>query len=100
MKLEFNDDTEKRKDLLQYLTEEDLATIDKAIEEGHCSLKSGQEWNGHVFLPGFSPEAAEFSYNNFEPTEHDVFIMSYPKTGNLATVTSSFFYSGNWWIRL
>ena len=83
MKFEFI--TEEMKDLLQYLTEEDLAKIGNEIKEAFTFLKPNQEWMDHVFLPGFSPEVAEYIYNNFEPREQDVFIMSYPKTGKKLT---------------
>ena len=71
------------KDLLKYLSQEELGKIVQAMEEMFTSLKSDQEWKGHVFMPGFSPEVAEFVYNNYEPTDKDVFIASYPKTGKM-----------------
>ena len=74
---------EEIKDLLKYLSQEELGKIVQAMKEMFTSLKSGQEWKGHVFIPGFSPEIAEFFYNNYEPTEKDVFVASYPKTGKM-----------------
>ena len=84
--MKFKLNPNEHKDLLKYLTEEDLAKIGESIENMFDALKSGQEWNGHVFLPGFFPEIAEDVYNNYEPTYQDVFVVSYPKTGeNLCT---------------
>ena len=84
MKFELNPD--ELQDLLKYLTVEDLAKIEESMKNTFGSLKSEEEWNGHVFMPGFSPEMAEYAYNNYEPTDQDVFVVSYPKTGkNLHT---------------
>ena len=75
------------KDLLKYLKVEDLAKIGKSVRNTFNASKSVEEWNGHVFMLGSSPEVAEYVYNNYEPTDQDVFVVSYPKTGtNLYTL--------------
>ena len=79
------------KDLFKYLSQEELEKIVQAMNEIFTSLKSGQEWKGHVFMPGFSPEMAEFVYHNYEPTDKDVFIASYPKTGKMNVGVFIFF---------
>ena len=76
-------DQDKMQCLLKYLSAEDLELLTKATQEAF-NLSSpiiAQEWRGHLLTSPFSVKMAEYVYNQYEPTQKDVFIMSYPKTG-------------------
>ncbi|CAK8681457.1 unnamed protein product [Clavelina lepadiformis] len=69
-------------DLASYIPASERPDVNKIIQiESNRHLNpSMTEWKGYRFTTPFNAEIVEWHYHNWDPSENDVLIASFPKT--------------------
>lgn len=63
----------------------------KISEIGLPGFDQNTLW-GYNILPGLSAEAAQYAYEEWSPRRTDVFIATYPKSGNICIYSISLYH--------
>ncbi|XP_076813617.1 sulfotransferase 1C2-like [Clavelina lepadiformis] len=86
-------------DVANYIPADDRPDVTPLIEDLVKALQapSVSDWKGHKFAPPFKAETVEWQYNNWQPSEKDVLVASFPKTGTtwMSQIVKHIIYKDN-----
>lgn len=86
-------------DVANYIPADDRPDVTPLIEDLVKALQapSVSDWKGHKFAPPFKAETVEWQYNNWQPSEKDVLVASFPKTGKICKPVIAIFVCQQFW---